>query len=866
MTIKAIPQLLTDLDATLVTNPTVKHNAAVMRGLMRDEIESIDAKFKEYSTIANLLLESLTAVPSIKYAYVLGSQGGLFKLVSGVPGDNVVHFSPTSAITNVNASTDVLTSGGTAPPDGTEILLFVDMIASTTPNMPGGLSEGVKYFTRDGSGSTFKVATTLGGTAVNITSTGNGTLKYSLYNLVWKRISGDTTYVTPENAGAVGDGSTDNTAAFADAANYCRRYGVGLRSHNQQAIYQCTSGIDLRQIDRIELHGTVRTALTGAAFCKIGGVSKYASFTASGTVMSATAHPFTNGDAVRVMTSGTAPTGLSTLTTYYIVSANTNDFGLATTPGGSAVNTTGAGSGTHWVGRNDNRFNGVYALTVQRLVSGNYKFDDTGAHGIEVSGVHKASLRLSALGYRKGIRIYSEYFILPCTYNTIEYGQVLYNYENVAIEGFRRSNTPFTDGWCKQCVHIGGNFSGGISTDGAATVPRAHCKFLCDGAWGVSEHTFYGPSFEGDYLSVVEYDVTAGAVNGNDNNAFYDFRLETGANRDIYMFKVTTGGGDTTPRANTVIMRAIDPSLGAGYSWVVDTREGQYGLDRPDIEVAGRRVSQRARFFCDLSGAYAAGGNIIYPHAPTHFDFATGKFNNSVNVAGTVTTSSASYDRSVPADQVPVHSSPYAPALRIRRYISHAQFYKLPQDREYTVFALGVRKTYTVDDTTDVFTCTGHGYADTNMVHLFTTSASPAGVAENTVYYIRDATANTFKLAATSGGSAINITSTGTGTQYIAKNLSTTGTDLRGRKGSVYNAMSYNVVGDWLWASKNVDTIIIGAAHPVYGGTETESFWIEETTIHPMVQLGQTFHMRLLTSNPSVTGAFWNDAGTVKVS
>jgi hypothetical protein len=58
---------------------------------------------------------------------------------------------------------------------------------------------------------------------------------------------------------------------------------------------------------------------------------------------------------------------------------------------------------------------------------------------------------------------------------------------------------------------------------------------------------------------------------------------------------------------------------------------------------------------------------------------------------------------------------------------------------------------------TDVITLTGHGFADTQRVK-FSAITGGAGLSAGTTYFVRDATADTFKLAATSGGAAINFT------------------------------------------------------------------------------------------------------------
>jgi hypothetical protein len=72
--------------------------------------------------------------------------------------------------------------------------------------------------------------------------------------------------------------------------------------------------------------------------------------------------------------------------------------------------------------------------------------------------------------------------------------------------------------------------------------------------------------------------------------------------------------------------------------------------------------------------------------------------------------------------------------------------------------------TFTADAGTDVCTSAAHGLSDGHAVRLTTTDTLPGGLSLNTTYWVRDSSTNTFKLAATSGGSAIDITSAGVGT------------------------------------------------------------------------------------------------------
>lgn len=62
-----------------------------------------------------------------------------------------------------------------------------------------------------------------------------------------------------------------------------------------------------------------------------------------------------------------------------------------------------------------------------------------------------------------------------------------------------------------------------------------------------------------------------------------------------------------------------------------------------------------------------------------------------------------------------------------------------------------------------VFTSNGHGYANGTPVKLATTGALPTGLTAGTTYYVVNTATNTFNLAATVGGSAINTSGTQSG-------------------------------------------------------------------------------------------------------
>lgn len=66
-------------------------------------------------------------------------------------------------------------------------------------------------------------------------------------------------------------------------------------------------------------------------------------------------------------------------------------------------------------------------------------------------------------------------------------------------------------------------------------------------------------------------------------------------------------------------------------------------------------------------------------------------------------------------------------------------------------------KNFVAAPSTDLIYSTAHPYADTDKV-VFWGGTAPAPLVTGTVYFVRDATADSFKVAATSGGTAIDIT------------------------------------------------------------------------------------------------------------
>jgi len=73
---------------------------------------------------------------------------------------------------------------------------------------------------------------------------------------------------------------------------------------------------------------------------------------------------------------------------------------------------------------------------------------------------------------------------------------------------------------------------------------------------------------------------------------------------------------------------------------------------------------------------------------------------------------------------------------------------------------------FTANPSTDQLT-TQVNFSNDAYVLVLSSNTAPAGLTSGSAYYVVNTTGTSFKLSATSGGSAINITDTGTGNQYL---------------------------------------------------------------------------------------------------
>jgi hypothetical protein len=209
--------------------------------------------------------------------------------------------------------------------------------------------------------------------------------------------------------GARGDGSTDDSGAFATALAACDAAG-GCQLEVPAATYAMAAQVSYSASNKIVLKGSGRGASTLVWSNSSGGLlltyatdrlapavrglslrtSYAASFTATVTIASPSvftksAHALVNGSVVQFTTTGSLPTGLATGTFYYVVNATANTFQVSATAGGSAINTRGTQSGTHTV-----LSGGGTALTIQGPVLSTSQVAGVDVEDVEIAGTGNA--------------------------------------------------------------------------------------------------------------------------------------------------------------------------------------------------------------------------------------------------------------------------------------------------------------------------------------------------------------------------------------------------------------------------------------------------------------------------------------------
>ncbi len=142
--------------------------------------------------------------------------------------------------------------------------------------------------------------------------------------------------------------STINEAAFTlgRAEETDEEYRLRIKTSQQ---ITGLSTVEAIQAHVANVSGVTATSVFENDQTIFSGGTNVVTFTNGTNIVNWTSHTLTNGDPVRLSTTGTLPAELSEGVQYWVVNANTNDFQISLTLGGAAVTFTDDGTGVHSV-------------------------------------------------------------------------------------------------------------------------------------------------------------------------------------------------------------------------------------------------------------------------------------------------------------------------------------------------------------------------------------------------------------------------------------------------------------------------------------------------------------------------------------
>lgn len=222
---------------------------------------------------------------------------------------------------DVSAADDTITETAHGLSNGDAVVL------STSGVLPAGLVAGT-YYVVNATTDTFKLSLTSGGAAEDITGAAGG-----------------GTHTIVEGLGSPSQNIADTALSLVRVIN----------QHNNSTVYAYyLSGADdlpgkIVLEERTFGGGGYAVFVSRATCWSPTGASNSFTFTSAFATdtLTASAHGMIDGTPVTVASSTTLPAGLSAATTYYVVNAATNTFKLAESLGGSPIDLTDNGTGTH---------------------------------------------------------------------------------------------------------------------------------------------------------------------------------------------------------------------------------------------------------------------------------------------------------------------------------------------------------------------------------------------------------------------------------------------------------------------------------------------------------------------------------------
>jgi len=268
--------------------------------------------------------------------------------------ERLEHFGAVATWTNTTPAADTF-----APED---VILAADQIIiatnafvadlpvqlTTTGTLPGGLALATTYYVQVVDADRFQLALTAGGAAVDITDAGSGTHTITPIAAAPTFGLGDV-FVLGDELKVTAHGYVDNLpvkitttgtlpAGISAGVTY---YLLGLNV-DQLHLYDAPGGSLIDITDR----GTGTHTIEPVDYAPTFGP---AAVFPTANIIVITAHGYEANLPVQLTTTGTLPTGLALVTTYYVDVVTVDQIRLLDAPSGSVVTFSDVGSGTHTV-------------------------------------------------------------------------------------------------------------------------------------------------------------------------------------------------------------------------------------------------------------------------------------------------------------------------------------------------------------------------------------------------------------------------------------------------------------------------------------------------------------------------------------
>lgn len=176
----------------------------------------------------------------------------------------------------------------------------------------------------------------------------------------------------------------------------------------------------------------------------------------------------------------------------------------------------------------------------------------------------------------------------------------------------------------------------------------------------------------------------------------------------------------------------------------------------------------------------------------------------------------------------PLASMPPLAAVQLRNWFPQPGYVEVRRGYKSHAWDIGssVKTISAIDTGTETFTSNTHGIADGSLVKFHATTTLPGGLSASDFYYVISSATNTFQVSNTEGGSAVNITSGGSGTIYVYVLSEPTVETLAIWRGPASSAM-FAAAGGAFWnVTSNTSATL---AHPA-GASVNRWQWCNHTT------------------------------------